>query len=371
MELKSYQYINVLKNKVMVLLKNIFFYLLFLTLAITQIYDFSDTPSEDESFSTANFRIFISENIDTIRGIYAYMHGFGGDSRSIVQDTLMQELSESISFALLGVQLDNMYMDSGIGNSLIDAKIDFAIQSNHEELIYSPIFFDGYSWGGQWSYHYTKWNPQDVIAFMTMKGGYHDTTYSESAINVPGYMFIGEYDSDYRIQNLTDIFLKHRASGALWTLAMEPNSGHNRISDRELLNSFLFDMIDKRLPETFNINEPVLLNSLIENNGYLGNRTTFEIFNHNCYNFGTDSLSWISNIDNAQKWQFFVSENSSNLVIDFCYLGDINYDNSLSILDILLILDIIIEYRYNTYADMNYNQSVNIQDIIILLQLIL
>ena len=371
MESRLYQYINAFKNKLMFLLKNISIYLSFLTLAITQIYDFSDIPSEDESFTTANFRIFIPEDIDTIRGIYAYMHGFGGDSRNIVQDSIMKELSASIDFALLGVQLDNMHMDSGIGNSLLDAKLEFANQSNHPELIYSPLFFDGYSWGGQWSYHYSQWKPEDVIAFVTMKGGYHDTTYSQNAINVPGYMFIGEYDSDYRIENLTDIFLKHRSSGALWTLAMEPNSGHNRVSDRDLLNSFLFDMIDKRLPEVFNINEPILLNPLTENNGYLGNRTTFEIFNHNCYNFDRDSLSWMSNIENAQKWQSFVSENSSNLVVDFCYLGDIDYDNYLTVLDILLILDIIIEGEYSTYADINYNQAINIQDILMLLQLIL
>ena len=351
--------------------KSILFITLLFNLLTTQIYDFSDFPNEDESFSTANFRIYISEDIDTIKGVYAYMHGFGGDSRSIVQDSLMQELSKSINFALLGVQLDNMHMDSGIGHSLIDAKTNFAVQSNHEELMYSPIFFDGYSWGGQWSYHYTQWNPQDVIAFMTMKGGYHDTTYSESAINVPGYMFIGEYDSDYRIENLTDIFLKHRASGALWALAMQPNSGHNRVNDRDLINAFLYDMIDKRLPDSFNIDEPVILNNLVEYDGLLGNRTTYEIFNHDCYEFSLDTLSWLSSLNNAQNWQSFVSQNNLESIIDFCFLGDLDFDGYLTILDVLLAVNDIINFNYNTYADMNYNQSINIQDILMLIQLVL
>ena len=356
----------------MFILKHILFLILLFNPLNAQIYDFSDFPNEDESFTIANFRIYIPEDIDTIRGIYAYMHGFGGDSRYIVQDSLMQELSKTVGFALLGLQLDNMYMDSGIGNSLIDAKANFANQSNHSELIYSPVFFDGHSWGGQWSYHYTKWNPDDVIAFVTMKGGYHDTTYSESAINVPGYMFVGENDSNYRIKNLTDIFLKHRPSGALWALAMESNAGHNRINDRNLLNSFLFDMINKRLPNSFNINEPVLLNQLIENDGFLGNRTTYEIFNHNCYGFDVDTLSWLSNLTNAENWQSFVSQNTSDSLVDFCFLGDLDYDEDLTILDVLLILDIIINNSdYNTYADMNYNQSINIQDILILIQQIL
>ena len=335
-----------------------------------QIYDFSDYPDSLETFNTANFRVYISENIDTIKGIYMYMHGFGGDSRLIVEDTTMQTLSESISFALMGVQLDNMHMDSGIGNSLIEAKIYFSEQSNHSELIYSPLFFDGYSWGGQWSYHYSQWRPQDVIAFITMKGGYHDTAYCENAINVPAYMFIGENDADYRIENLTNVFLKHRPDSAIWTLAMEPNAGHSRISDRNLLNPFLFDMIDKRLPEYFNLNEPVELNSIPPNSGWLGNRDTFDIFNSECYESNIDSLSWISNVVNAQNWQSFVSDSTVNTIND-CYLGDLDFDENLSILDIFLLLDFILSHTYQSNGDMNYDQVLNIEDILILIQLIL
>ena len=122
----------------------------------SQIYDFSDFPTDEESFTTADFKLYIPEDIDTIRGIYAYMHGFGGDSRSIVQDSTMRDLVEGINFALMGVRLDNMHMNSGIGNSLLDAKNNFSEQSGHQELIFSPLFFDGYSWGGQWAYHYSQ-----------------------------------------------------------------------------------------------------------------------------------------------------------------------------------------------------------------------
>ena len=152
---------------------------------------------------------------------------------------------------------------------------------------------------------------------------------------------------------------------------MEPNSGHNRVNDRELINTFLYDIIDKRLPDSFNINEPVLLNQLIENDGYLGNRTTYEIFNHDCYEFDVDTLSWLSNLNNAENWQSFVSQNNSNSLIDFCFLGDLDYDEDLTVLDVFLILEIIINSDYNAYADMNYNQSINIQDILILIQQIL
>ena len=355
-------------------MKKLFYIGIFLSLSnllIAQIYDFSDFPTDEESFTAADFKLYIPEDIDTIRGIYAYMHGFGGDSRSIVQDSTMRDLVEGINFALMGVRLDNMHMDSGIGNSLLDAKNNFSEQSGHQELIFSPLFFDGYSWGGQWAYHYSQWHPQDVIAFITMKGGYHDTTYSENAINIPGYMFVGENDSDYRIENLTNIFLEHRQAGALWSLAMEPNAGHSRISDRFLLNHFLFDMINKRLPLSFDFSNPVLLLDINEDTGWLGNRTDFLIYPYDCYDDGLDTLSWLSSSINAENWQYFVSDSTVDFIID-CHLGDLNDDGGLSILDILILLNMILgNIDYNENGDMNYDQILNIQDILILIQEIL
>ena len=87
---------------------------------------------------------------------------------------------------------------------------------------------------------------------------------------------------------------------------------------------------------------------------------------------GFDTLSWLSNSLNAQNWQYFVSDSSVDTIIN-CYMGDLNNDELLSILDILILLDIIlgnIEY-YNENADMNYDQILNIQDILILIQEIL
>lgn len=353
-------------------MRYLFLFILIFNFSLSEIYDFSDYPTEDEFFEIADFRLYIPENVDTIKGIYAYMHGFGGDSRYIVEDSTMKALVEDIDFALMGVRLDNMHMDSGIGNSMLDAKIDFSAQSNHNELIFSPLFFDGYSWGGQWAYHYTEWHHEDVLAFVTMKGGYHDTTYSANAIHVPGYMFIGENDSDYRIENLTNIFLNHRQFGAVWALAMQPNMGHNRITDRNLLDNFLFDIIDKRMPDTFDINEPITLLEISEDSGWLGNRSDYIIYPYECYtDGGIDTLSWLSNSINAQNWQYFVSDSTVNTIVN-CNLGDLNFDGTLSIQDILILLDMILNNSsYYESADMNYDQILNIQDILILIQEIL
>ena len=113
---------------------------------------------------------------------------------------------------------------------------------------------------------------------------------------------------------------------------MEPNAGHNRISDRLLLNNFLFDMINKRLPQNFDVEQPVPLLPLDESNSWLGNRENFYIYNYDCYDGDAGLASWLSNMINAQNWQYFVSDSIVDNFID-CYLGDLNSDGILSILD--------------------------------------
>jgi hypothetical protein len=342
---------------------------LLINLSMATIFEFSDLPLENELFDTADFTIYISDDIDTIKGIYMYMHGFGGDSRSVVYDEYMIELSDSANFALMGVRLDNMHMDSGIGNSLLDAKHSFAEQSNHPELVYSPFFFEGYSWGGQWSYHYAKWRPNDVLAFITMKGGYHDTTYAGNAINIPAYLFIGENDLDYRIENLTNIFLNHRQDGALWALAMERGTGHSQVQDRILIDRFFFDIISARIPNSYDINHAVPLIQIEENDGWVGNRDNYLVYNYECLE-NTNNMSWLLNVHNAINWQNFVSNNEVSQLND-CNIGDMNFDGITNVLDILLVIDIIMtNYNYNERADINYDLIINIQDIIEMINVI-
>ncbi len=273
-----------------------------------QIYDYSAQPDHNDDYSIANFRIFIPENVDTSRGIYVYLNPYGTDSRNVVHDHHMQTLCQSNDFSLMGAQLDNMHMDSGIGSALLSALSNFAQQSNHPEIEHSPLYFEGYSWGGQWSYHFTNWQPSRIIGFVTMKGGYHDTTYAGEATFVPGLMFIGENDLDYRIENLTGIFLNHRPLGAPWSLAMEPNAGHNRITNRHLLDNYFLDIISQRLPDDFPIDEPYLLDEIELNNGWLGDRASMIISQYDCYPLFTDTASWSPSRDAAIQWQAFVSD---------------------------------------------------------------
>jgi FlgD Ig-like domain len=283
-----------------------------------QVYDYLASPESGETFNPSPFRIYIPENIDLIRGVYFYVDPMGGDSRSIVNNAAFRDLVDDEAFALMGAQLSNVDMESGIGNGLLTGLEIFAQLSGHPELAFTNLYFEGYSWGGQFSYHFTKWRPDRVIGFVTMKGGYHNTDPAGDAIEVPGYMFIGELDLPYRIKNLTGIFEAHRPLGAAWTLAVDPGSAHQRITDRKLLDPFFQEVASARVPEIIPPSAPVRLQTLDETTGWLGNRTSHLIGSYECYDEDIGLAGWLIKRGLCEKWQEFVSDST---VIDTisCY----------------------------------------------------
>ena len=285
-----------------------FFVPIFLSIASAQIYDISIPPQDDDSYEYADFRIYINDSLETIRGVYFFMHPWHGDSRNIVNDEMLKALCDSSQFALMGAHFDNMHMETGVGDAVIDAMNGFVEMTGKTELAYTPFFINGYSWGGQFGYHFTVWDPDRVIGFITQKGGYHDTTDAGDAISVPGLMFIGEDDLDYRITNLTGVFLNHRPIGAQWSLAVEQGSGHSQVQDWDLLNAFFYHTVQLRLPDSTESNHPVELLPIDNQDAWYGDQSSWVIGSYECYDGVVDSSSWFPSQKVGELWQNFASE---------------------------------------------------------------
>ncbi len=300
--------------------------LIFFSITIkAEIFDISIPENDTASYNYADFRIWINDSTDTLQGIYWFMHPNNGDSRNIVTDTAYQNLATTQNFALLGAHIYNMHMNTGIGDAVIAAMDSFAVFSEHQEISFIPFFINGYSWGGQFAYHFTKWIPERITGFITQKGGYHDTTDAGQAINVPALMIVAENDLDYRIENLTNIFLNHRSDGAKWILAMEPEVAHTPVTDYSFLNTFFNTAVNLRIPDNINVFEPITLNTLSDSIGWLGNQETYTIGSWECYNGNIDSSSWFPARIVGEKWQNFVYEfpadtSSCNPFLDSSYV---------------------------------------------------
>ena len=60
----------------------------------------------------------------------------------------------------------------------------------------------------------------------------------------------------------------------------------------------------------------ISLLSLEESDSWLGNRDNLYIYNYDCYDDDIGRASWLSNMINAQNWQYFVSNSTIDNLID-------------------------------------------------------
>jgi hypothetical protein len=148
-----------------------------------------------------------------------------------------------------------------------------------------------------------------VIGFITMKGGCHTPFDAGTfgALNVPAYFFIGSNDSDDRRVNITRVFEQNRAAGALWSIAIEHNTGHTGVADIPLLINWMADLLASRVPESAAAGAPATLRTLTENSGWLGDRSSFAIGSYAAYAGSKALASWSPTERAARSWQAMVS----------------------------------------------------------------
>ena len=280
---------------------------------LAAVHDHSPPPLPDETYGVADFRLYVPDDVATIRGILFRVAPHLSDSRDEVTQPAFQNLCRSEDFALMGARLDDVGMETGVGDALLRTLAFFAAVSDHPELEYTTLYLEGYSWGGQFSYHFTVWRPERVLGFVTMKGGYHRADPAGAAILVPGYLFVGENDAPYRIDNLTGIFETHRPLGARWILALQPNAAHEPITDRNLLDDYFRTVTRARLPAVIPPGLIPDLGVIPEPESWLGHRPSQRIGRWECYDAAADSACWFPSRDIGKTWQAFVS---SGAVID-------------------------------------------------------
>ena len=99
-------------------MKKYLFCFLLIAVAKGEIYDISIPENDTASYNYADFRIWVNDSTDTLRGIYWFMHPNNGDSRDIVTDSAYQSLVNNQGFALLGAHIFNMHMSTGIGDAV-------------------------------------------------------------------------------------------------------------------------------------------------------------------------------------------------------------------------------------------------------------
>ena len=266
------------------------------------------------NYDKAEFRFWYPRDAGTLRGVIVLNPGSNGDGRGAAEDTVWQAFATSHKLALVGTRFTDKQHEQGFiehyvnvsqgsGQALLDALTKFASRSQHPEIATAPLFLWGMSAGGQFNYEFVAWKPERVAAFVVNKGGiYYSALVSQAAREVPGILFVGGKDLEFRTNTIVGLFAVNRRGGALWALAEEPSAAHIVGRSRDVALVFFDDIIPLRL------GEQNALKPLTAKTGFIGDfkAKTFQPMGDGpAPGFPT---AWLPTARVARAWQALVTE---------------------------------------------------------------
>ena len=240
--------------------------------------------------------------------------GSNGDGRGQVDDAVWQDFAVRHKLALVGLRLTDkpheqgfieeyVNVSQGSGQAFLDALSTFATRARHPELATAPFLLWGMSAGGEFNYEFVCWKPERVVAFVVNKGNiYYTALASKEARSVPGILFTGGKDLEFRTTAITGLFGINRRGGALWALAEEPSAAHVVGRSRDVALVLFEDALAMR------VGDGPALKPLTEKSGFLGDlkAKTFQAL-------GEDKVpayptAWLPTARVAERWQWLVTE---------------------------------------------------------------
>ena len=266
------------------------------------------------NFDVAEFRRWLPNGVPAVQAIALLVPGSNGDGRGQVDDPVWQDFAVRHKLALVGVRLTDKPHDQGFieeyvnvsqgsGQAFLDAMSAFATRARHPELATAPFLLWGMSAGGEFNYEFVCWKPERVVAFVVNKGNiYYTALASKEARSVPGILFTGGKDLEFRTTAITGLFGINRRGGALWALAEEPSAAHVVGRSRDVALVLFEDALAMR------VGDGPALKPLTEKSGFLGDlkAKTFQAL-------GEDKVpayptAWLPTARVAERWQWLVTE---------------------------------------------------------------
>jgi hypothetical protein len=274
-----------------------------------------ETAPPGANYDKADFRLWLPKDVEVVQGAVILVPGSNGDGRSMAEDAGWQAFAAKHKLALVGCRFTDKphdqsfieeYVDAshGTGVALLNVLGAFAARSRHPELATAPLLLWGMSAGGEFNYEFVAWKPERVIGFVVNKGGiYYTALASQAARNVPGILFVGGKDLEFRTNTITGLFAVNRRAGALWALAEEPGVAHVVGRSIDVAKIFFEDMLALRL-----VQPSGALKSLSEKDGFIGDlkaKTFRSLAGANAPNVPT---AWLPTERVARAWQAMATE---------------------------------------------------------------
>jgi poly(3-hydroxybutyrate) depolymerase len=273
-----------------------------------------ETVPPGHNYDKAEFRLWLPTGVDAVQAIAVLVPGSNGDGRGQVDDPVWQNFAVRHKLALVGVRLTDKPHDQGFieeyvnvsqgsGQAFLDAMTSFAARARHPELATAPFLLWGMSAGGEFNYEFVCWKPERIVAFVVNKGNiYYTALAPKAARSVPGILFTGGKDLEFRTSTITGLFAINRRGGALWALAEEPSAAHVVGRSRDVALVLFEDALALR------VGDGATLKPISEKSGFLGDikAKTFQALGEDRVpNYPT---AWLPTARVAERWQWLVTE---------------------------------------------------------------
>jgi poly(3-hydroxybutyrate) depolymerase len=280
-----------------------------------------EAAASGTNYDKAEFRLWLPADAGSIRAIVVLVPGSNGDGRSQVEDVAWQAFATRLHLALVGCRFTDKphaqnfieeYVDvaHGTGQALVDTIGVLAGRAKHPELTTAPFLLWGMSAGGEFNYEFTAWKPERVAAFVVNKGGiYYTALTSKAARDVPGMLFVGGKDLEFRTNTIAGLFAVNRRAGALWAFAEEPGVAHVVGRSRDVSLIFFEDILALRLGDpAAGASTAGLLKPLTEKSGFLGDPKAKTFQPAAATGAPSGPTAWLPTERVARAWQAMVTE---------------------------------------------------------------
>jgi hypothetical protein len=276
-------------------------------------YKISVPPEPIDTYLAVDYRMWIPADTATLKGVFVVQHGCSDSGIPYARDPEWQALAAKHDLALLipdfltGDKPCEYWalINYGSGKAFFKALQQFAALSGHPELQEVPWVLAGHSGGADWAAQMFQQYSERTIAMVGARcGGFLFFGVNPTILNVPVLFSLGADDphSDECVELPKTVFHKYRSAGALWTLAVEAETGHEIGRSQSFILSYLDAILPMRLP----VND-FSLRPVDQENSWLGNLTTYEIAPASNYQGNPQEATWLPNETIALQWQKHVS----------------------------------------------------------------
>ena len=263
------------------------------------------------------FDLWLPEGLPVVKGIVV-MSGHGS-GENLFRRADMRAIAKDMNLALFKFVGNPVQRGFWPRSLLFERLKAFGAKCGHPELEHAPLFLYGHSNGTGFSAVFPAYLPDRVWGWVSMRPGITFQVYQPGAAQVPGLVIFGEDDPflarPSREENLAVVPTLRKKHGALWSIAVEPQTGHGPGEKTwPLVFSFLRHTFHARVPADADPRRgPVKLNVLNVESGHLGENWDAAKGGYQTLRTGPfadftgdkTTASWLINAAYAADWQAF------------------------------------------------------------------